>query len=170
MRLLFPVEVQSPNHVVQRFVTHTHLRGECLFLEFHERTAQLEVLREVVSPVHTNHRLSHGAVFRCAFHARPDVSVGIEDALVENRHFTERVVHLVVSAFGEGDTTRCDNHRTLWDVHRTEVDFASARTFVFSHQGEFILFRYLFCHDLGRVVQCIVAILVGNGIITNLLS
>ena len=40
LRLLFPVDIQAPDGVVQRFVTHGHLRGQRLFIEVHQCTAK----------------------------------------------------------------------------------------------------------------------------------
>ena len=62
LRLLLPVHVQTPDGVLQRFLTHAHLRDEGLLREVHQRTADLEVLREVVLPVDTQHRLALHAV------------------------------------------------------------------------------------------------------------
>ena len=58
LALLLPVHVDAPERVVERFVAHRHLRGKRLFGEMLQRTAELEVLGEVVAPVDTHHRLS----------------------------------------------------------------------------------------------------------------
>ena len=39
LRLLLPVQIQSPDGVVQWLATHAHFRGKCLLLEAHECTA-----------------------------------------------------------------------------------------------------------------------------------
>ena len=58
LTLFLPVDIQSPNGVVEWFRTHIHLSCQWLFREVHEGTTNLEVLREVVLPVYTNHRLA----------------------------------------------------------------------------------------------------------------
>ena len=88
LTLLFPVHTQAPEGITQRFVTHRHLRGQSLFVEVHQRTRHLEVLREVVLPVHTHHRLALHAVFRVRLQTHTHVRPGIDDALVQDGHLT----------------------------------------------------------------------------------
>ena len=51
LTLLLPVEVESPQCVVQWLAAHSHLGGERLLVHLLQRSAQLEVLREVILPV-----------------------------------------------------------------------------------------------------------------------
>ena len=51
LTLLLPVEVESPQGVVQWFTAHCHLGCKRLLTHLLQRTAQLEVLCEVIFPV-----------------------------------------------------------------------------------------------------------------------
>ena len=44
LTLFLPVDIQSPNGVVEWFRTHIHLSCQRLFREVHEGTTNLEVL------------------------------------------------------------------------------------------------------------------------------
>ena len=57
-----PVDVQTPQGVLQRLGTHRHLRRQGLLRQVLQRTTNLEVLREVVLPVEAHHRLALHAV------------------------------------------------------------------------------------------------------------
>ena len=87
LRLLLPAQVQAPDGVVQRLLTHRHLRGQGLLGEVHQRTAEDEVLREVVLPVDAIHRLALHTVVGVRLKRGLDVGTGIEDALVDDGHF-----------------------------------------------------------------------------------
>ena len=99
LRLLFPVHVQSPEGIAQRLGTHGDLRGQCLLGEVHQRSAELEVLREVVFPVHAHHRLPLHAVVGVRLQRHVDVRACIDDALVQDGHLACGIVHRVVGAF-----------------------------------------------------------------------
>ena len=99
LRLLFPVHVQTPDRVAQWLRAHRHLRGQRLFREVHQRTAYLQVLREVVLPVHTQHRLSLHAVVSVRLERSLDIRLRIQDALVDDGHLTSGVIDGVVGAF-----------------------------------------------------------------------
>ena len=96
LRLLLPVYVQPPDGVVQGFLAHGHLRDEGLLGEVHQRTTQLEVLREVVLPVQAYHRLSLHAVLGVRLQRHVHISACVDDALVQDGHLTGRIVHRVV--------------------------------------------------------------------------
>ena len=93
LRLLLPVQVQTPDGVVEWFLTHGDLRDEGLFGEVHQRTTQLQVLREVVLPIHAYHCFALHAVLGVRFTRRLDVGLCVDDALVG------RIVHGVVRTF-----------------------------------------------------------------------
>ena len=75
LAFLLPVHVDAPEGVVQRFRAHADLRGERLLRDVLHRTAQLEVLREVVFPVHAEHGLAHLAVVGIRFVGGRDVGI-----------------------------------------------------------------------------------------------
>ena len=101
LRLGLPVDVQAPQGVLQRLATHSHLRRQGLFAQVLQRTTNLEVLREVVLPIDAEHALSLHAVVVVAFQRDVDVCACVDDALIEDGHFTGRVVHGIVAAFGQ---------------------------------------------------------------------
>ena len=114
----------------------------------HERTANLEVLREVVAPVQAQHRLAHRGVFRLALKTHVHFRAGIDDALVKNRHAAHRIIHRVVGALNQVHTAGGHFHRTLRYVHRTQVDLAARRGFQLTGERELVLLRHLLSHHL----------------------
>ena len=58
LRLLFPVHAQTPQGVVERFVTQGYLRDECFFLQVLNSTGEFKILIELIFPVDTAHRLA----------------------------------------------------------------------------------------------------------------
>ena len=66
LRLGLPVQVQSPQGILQRFCTHGDFRCQRLFRQVLEGTADLEIFREVVLPVDTEHALALHAVLGIA--------------------------------------------------------------------------------------------------------
>ena len=139
LALLLPVDVQAPDGVVERLRSHVHLVGESLFGEVLERTRELEVLREVVLPVHAEHRLALLSVVGIAFERHVHGGAGVDDALVEDGHLATRVVDRVVGAFGERDAACRNYHRALRNVVCAERDYVS-RWLIFLKTDLFILF------------------------------
>ena len=116
LALLFPVHIQAPQRVVQRFSPHRDLRGECLFGEVHQRTTDLEVLREFILPVDTNHRLTLHTIVGIRLQRHIHIRPCIDDTLVQNGHLTCRVIHGIIRALGEYHATCRHHHRALWHV------------------------------------------------------
>ena len=162
LALLLPVDVQAPDGVVERLRTHVHLVGESLFGEVLERTRELEVLREVVLPIHTEHRLALLSVVGVTFERHVHGGAGIDDALVEDGHLAARVVDRVVGAFGERDAACRNHHRALRNVVCAERDDVSRCAAELSHEHVLVLLGYLLSHDFRRVVQ------LGEGILRSL--
>ena len=67
LALLLPVQVHTPDGILQRFRTHRHLVGERLLGKMLQRTAYLEILGEIIFPVQAHHGLSHLSVIGVAF-------------------------------------------------------------------------------------------------------
>ena len=86
LALLLPVQAQSPDGVVKRFAAHCHLGSQCLLAEVLQRTAQLEVLREVVLPVYAEHRLALHTEVGVRLERNVDWRACIDEALVEYAH------------------------------------------------------------------------------------
>ena len=162
LRLLFPVHAQSPQGVRQRFLAHVHLRRAGLLVQVHDGTADGEVLVEVVVPVDAEHGLAlHGEVgVRLERHV--DVGAGVDDALVEDGHLARRIVDAVVRALLQGDAACGDHHRALRHVHRAERDDVGRRTLELSGQDKLVLLGVLLGDSLGRVVELVEAVLVGQ--------
>ena len=116
LALALPVEVEAHEGVSERLCTHGHLGGEGLFGEVLQGSADLEVLREVVLPVHAKHGFAHLSVVGVALERHVDGCSSVDDTLVEDSHLAGIVVHRIVGAFGEGHTSCRDEHRTLWHV------------------------------------------------------
>ena len=122
LALFLPVEVESHEGVAQRFCPHAHLGGECLLCEVLQRSAYLEVLGEVVLPVHAKHGFAHLSIVGVALERHVDGRSCIDDALVENSYFSSVIVYRVVGAFGEGHASSSDEHRALWHVVGSKRD------------------------------------------------
>ena len=118
-----------------------------------QRTAQLEILREVVGPVHAEHRFSHLSVVGVAFERHVDGRSRVDDALVENRHLARAVVHGVVAAFAERHTARGHHDRALRHVLRTERNHIGRSASELSRQHEFVLLGDLLGDGHRRVVE-----------------
>ena len=153
LAFLLPVDVQAPNGVIQRFRTHAHLCGKGLLGEVLQRTAKLEVLREVIRPVHTHHRLAHLSIVGIALQRHVHSRSCIEDALVQDGHLTGIVVHGVVATLCERHTTCRYHHRSARHVVGTERDDVGGRATELSHEHELILLGYLLGNGLRGVVE-----------------
>ena len=169
LRVLFPVHMEAPQHVVQWFFVHPHFRGEGFLGHFHERTTDVEVLGEVIIPVHTQHRLAHEGEGVMVFQADTDIGACIDNALVDDPDNTGGVVHTIVGAFHQGHTTCRHHHRTRGGT-RTDIDFTAVGGLVFTCQREFVLLCYLLGDSLGGVIELVVAVLVGQVFITEFLA
>ena len=162
LALLLPVDVQAPDSVAERLRSHVHLVGERLFGEVLERTRELEVLREVVLPVHAEHRLALLSVVGIAFERHVHGGAGVDDALVEDGHLATRVVDRVVGAFGERDAACRNHHRALRNVVCAERNDVSRCAAELSHEHVLVLLGNLLRHGLRRVVQ------LGEGVLLSL--
>ena len=120
LAFLLPVHVHSPNRVVQRFRAHGHLRGQRLFREMLHRTAQLEVLREIVFPVHAEHGLAHLSVVGVRLVGGRYLCIGVKKALVQYRHLTGTVVHAIVNALNQFLPVGLHLYRALRNVIGTQ--------------------------------------------------
>ena len=129
-----------------------------------ERTAYLEVLGEVVFPVHTEHCLALLGILRVALERHIDRRSGVYDALIENGHLTEIVIHGIVGAFGQHHSTGRHDDRTLRNVHRSERYDIGKRTAELSRKHILVLLGYLFRDGLCRIIQ------LGEGIFGRLCS
>ena len=153
LAFLLPVDVQAPNGVIQRFRTHAHLCGKGLLGEVLQRTTELEVLREVVSPVHTHHRLAHLSIVGIALKRHVHGRSCIKNALVQNGHLTGIVVNGVVATLGKRHATCCNHHRSTRHVVGTERDDVGGRAAELSHEHKLILLGYLLRNGLRGVVE-----------------
>ena len=155
LAFLLPVDVQSPDGVVERFCPHVHLGCQRLFGQVHERTADLEVFGEVVFPVHADHCL--------AFQGDIDGCSGVNDALIEDGYLPGTVIDTVVRAFIQGHTACRHDHRSLWYVISPEGNDIRRRTPVLPCEHELVLLGNLLGDGLCRVVKLFEDILVCNG-------
>ena len=153
LTLFLPIHIHAPNRVVQRFRTHIYLRRERLFGKVLQCTAQLEIFREIVSPVHAEHRFSHLSPVGVAFERHVDGRSSVDDALVENRHLARAVVHGVVAAFAERHTACRHHDRALRHVLRTERNHVGRSSSELSRQHELVLFGDLLRDGHRRVVE-----------------
>ncbi len=150
---MLPVEVEPPDGVVERLRTHCHFGGECLFGQVLQGARHLEVFREVVLPVHSEHGFPFLRVVTLAFKRHVDRRSSIDDALVEDGHLARAVVYGVVGSFRQGDASGRYDHRSLWHVVGAEGYDIGRRALVLSLQEKLVFLGNLLCHGLRRVVE-----------------
>ena len=170
LALMLPCHVQAPQRVLQRFVAHRHLACERLLVQVHQGTAQLEILREVICPVHAQHRLALHVEHRVALHRYVHRRARIQDALVDDSHRTHGVVHRVVAVLRERHATGRHLHRSARNVVGTQLDYIAARSRIFTREQELVLLGNLLRRGLGRVIQLLKHILVGHRIVADYLA
>ena len=87
-----------------------------------ERTANLEVLGEVVLPVDAEHTLALHAIIRIRLQRHIDTRTSIDNALVQDGDFASRVIDTIVGAFRQFDTTSRDLDGPLRHIIGTQRD------------------------------------------------
>ena len=122
LALRFPVDVQTPQGVFQWFRAHRHLRSQCLLAQMLQGTAYLEILREVVFPVESEHSFALHAVLRIALQRYIDLRPCIQDALVKDGHLACRIIDAIVGTFLQDNATCRDYHRALRHVIGAQRD------------------------------------------------
>ena len=153
LALLLPVHAQSPDGVAQRFGTHRHLRGQGLFVQMHQRTTHLEVLRELVFPVHTHHRFALHTVIRVRLQRHLHVGTGVADALIQDGHLTGGVIHRVVAALLEGHAASRHHHRSGGHVIGAKGYHVLGSALELSHEDVLVFLCRLLRDGLRLAVQ-----------------
>ena len=116
LTLLFPIEINTPESILQWLRAHGDLRCKSLFGKMLQGTTHLEVLGEIILPVHTKHGLASLTIIRITFQRNIDRSTRIDDALVEDGNLTRIVIYRIVSTLCQGNTTCGYYDRPLWNV------------------------------------------------------
>ncbi len=106
-------------------------------------TAYLEILREVVLPVESEHSFALHAVLRIALQRYIDLRPCIQDALVKDGHLACRIVHAIVGTLLQDNATCRDHHRALRHVIGAQRDDIGRRTLELTRQPELVLVRHL---------------------------
>ena len=153
LAFLLPIEVHTPQGVVERFGTHGDLRGQGLLGKMLNGTAHLEILREIVLPVQSEHRLSHLSVIRVALQGNIHRSSGIDDALVQDGDLSGIIIHRIVGTFIERLTTGCHDHRALRHVIGTQRNHVGIRASELSHKDELVFLGHLLGCGLRGVIE-----------------
>ena len=122
LALLLPIEIDTPKSILQWFRAHGNLRCKSLFGKMLQGTTHLEVLGEIILPVHTKHGLASLPIIRITFQGNIDRSTRIDDALVENGNLTRIVINRIVATLCQGNTTCGYYNRTLWYIIGTKGD------------------------------------------------
>ena len=91
-----------------------------MFREVHQGTANLEILREIVLPVQSEHRLPLHAVFGVRLIGGSHILIRIEKTLVYDCYFTGRIVYGIVAALMELHTSCRNLHTSLRHVVGTQ--------------------------------------------------
>ena len=153
LALRFPRHVQSPNGVVQRFAAHSHLRGERLLAEVHERTAHLQLFGEIVLEIETEHRFALHAIVCVRFHRARNGCARIENALVQNLHRAGIVIDGVVRSLRQQLSAGAHHHTPLRNAGGVELNFVRLRRLELTRDPEFVVFGNLFRHGVCRIVE-----------------
>ena len=152
LRLLFPVNIQSPKCVAKRFLAHIHLRGERLFAKMHQRTTYLQILREFVFPVKAQHSFALHTIVGIRFERYTNISTSVDDTLIKDSNLAGRVIHRVVRALGKYHTTSSNHYRTLRYIHGIKRDYIGRRTLILTYQHILIFLGYQFGYCLSRII------------------
>ena len=105
-----------------------------------ERTAKLEVAREVVLEIYSKHRLALHAVVGVTFERHIYVSARIQQTLVDDGNGSTAIVNGIVNAFRKCHTVGGNNYRTFGHIISAERNFARLRSAVLTGKDELILF------------------------------
>ena len=159
LALRLPVDVQSPQRILEGFGTHGDLGRQRLFGEVLQGTANLEVLGEVVLPVEAEHALALQAIVVVGLQRDIDVGTRIDDALVEDGDFASGVVDGIVAALRKTYATSRHNDRTLRHIGGTQRDDVSRRALELTHQQELVLVSHLQGCRTGGIVKFVEGIL-----------
>ena len=141
--VLVPFQVEAIDGVVDRDVARRNLLGQRLLVQVDDGCAEGQILRIVVLRIETHHRLALQAVVRLVFEADAYVGAAFDDALVEYGHHAHGVINGIVGVFDKSRSASSHVYRASCHIHRTEIDFGSARCRIFSLQTELVLLCYL---------------------------
>ena len=119
----------------------------------HNGTAYLQILRQLVCPVKSQHRLALHAVFGIRLERYTHIGSGVDNALVQNGYLARRIVNRIVRALGQHHATGCYYHRTTGHVVGSQRNHISRRAFVLAYQHILILLGYQFGYGLGTIVE-----------------
>ena len=153
LRLLFPVDIQSPNGVAQRFFAHVNLRCKCLLVKMHYCTTNLQTLRQLVLPVESQHRFALHAIFGIRLERYTYVGTSIYDALIQDCNLTCRVIHRVIRTLGKHNSTSRYYHRTTRNIICAKRNDIGRRAFVLTYQHILILLGHQLSYGLCAIVQ-----------------
>ena len=133
----------------------------------HERAAYLEPFRYIILEINAEHRFALHAVVGVRFHRARHRRSRVEDALVENLDRSRVIVDSIVRPLGEQLPTGTHHNASLRNTGGVELNFVCFGRFEFAGNPEFIVFRDLFRHSVGRVVEFGVGKLSGEGRIAD---
>ena len=85
-------------------------------------TRQLEILREVVLPVHSEHGLALHTIVGVALERHIHLRAGIDNALIENGHLSRIIVNRVVGTLSQHYATSRYHYRALRNVVGTGLN------------------------------------------------
>ena len=119
----------------------------------HNGTSYLQILRQLVCPVKSQHRLALHTVFCIRLERYTHIGSGIDNALVQNGYLTRRIVNRVVRSLCQHHATGCYYHRTTGHVVGSQRNDISRRAFVLAYQHILILLGYQLSHSLGTIVE-----------------
>ena len=153
LRLLFPVDIQSPDGVAQRFFAHVNLRCKCLLVKMHDCTTNLQTLRQLVLPVESQHRFALHAIFGIRLERYTYVGTSIYDALIQDCNLTCRVIHRVIRTLVKHNSTSRYYHRTTRNIICAKRNDIGRRAFVLTYQHILILLGHELSNGLCTIVQ-----------------
>ncbi len=151
--LAFPVGVQPQDGVGDRLIPHVHLLRERTLVEVHDRGADHQVLVHLVVEPRAGQGLGLDAEEGVALQAHIDRCTTFEDALVEDLHPAQVVVHRVVLVLHQFHAAGGHAHGALRDVHRVEADHVAAGALEAALELEPVQLRQVLCGRFRAVVE-----------------
>ena len=160
-------QVGSPESVAHRFRPYCALGGEGKLREVHKRGSNGEVFTEAIIGIEAHHCFALHVHESLIFEGNINACTAIQDRFVDDSHGTHSVVDGVIYILRKESSPGCNSHRTGRNVGNTgsKTNLPRRGRLVLPSQDKLIALGSLSRHHGGVVVDLLVYILIGNGII-----
>ena len=160
-------QVGPPEGVAHRFRPYCALGGKRQLREVHKRGSNGEVFAEAIIGIEAHHRFALHVHESLIFEGNINACTAIQDRFVDDSYGTHGVVDSVIYILRKECPPGCNSHRTGCYVGNTgtKTNLPRRCRLVLSSQDKLIALGSLSRHHRGIVVDLLVYILIGNGVI-----